>query len=248
MKFPHHAQKSILSRTVGILLTSSFVLGALPAIAQANLRLNLPNLRAPGNRESGATRSTSCIDPDENLIALVPESNYGLTQSGYPTFHFYLPPTDAPLVKFIMYDEETNDLFYEGQFSVKGDSGIVSVSLPDNGLQKPLEVGKSYIWYITVVCDPDAVDQSGNAVVEATIARTTSPSGLAQASARDLAQIYAEAGLWYDALTISAELKQAADSTSWNALLDAIELDSLIPVQVLSEETILEDRSVSVFN
>ena len=254
MKVLRHIQQSISCRTAGILISGSLLFSPLPAIAQASFQLNLPNLSAPGNRESGATRSTTCIAPQENLIALVPESNYGLTHSGYPTFYFYLPPTNAPLIKFVMYNETTNELFYEGQFSIKGNTagegraGIVGITLPNNGLQKPLEVGQSYVWYLTVVCDPDAIDQSGNAVIETTVARVGAPSEADQAPTTDLPRIYAEAGLWYDALAASAALKQVNNTASWNTLLRSVSLERLIPISMLSEETSPETTGVSGIN
>lgn len=241
MKITRHLPP-ILRRTTGLFLSSALLLGALPAIAQSNLRLNLPDLRAPGNRESGSTRSNTCIDPEDNLIALTPDSNYGLTQEGYPTFYAYLPANNAKLAKFIMYNEETNDLVYEGQFSIKGESGIVGVSLPDNGIQRPLEVGESYVWYLTLVCDPAAIDQSGNAVIEATVARVTTLGDVAGVSAEVLPSLYAEAGLWYDALDASADLKHLNNDASWNFLLNAVELDDLIPMPVLSDGLVQQER------
>ena len=236
----------MLRRAVGILLGSSLVFGTLPALGQTAFRLNLPDLQAPGNRESGATRSTTCIASNDNLVALIPESNYGLTQEGYPTFYFYLPPTDAPLVKFVVYNETTNELFYEGQFRIKGDSGILGVTLPDNGFQKPLEVDQSYVWYLSVVCNPDAIDQSANPVVEATITRVDPLAEAAQSGPEDLPRVYAEAGIWYDALSASAHLRDLDNSAAWNTLLTAVDLEGLMLMPLLSEGETANSQTASV--
>ncbi|MEM9003883.1 MAG: DUF928 domain-containing protein [Cyanobacteria bacterium P01_F01_bin.86] len=241
-----NTRKSMFRRFAGVLLGSSLLFGTLPAFGQAAFRLNLPDLRAPGNRESGATRSTTCIASNENLVALIPDSNYGLTESGYPTFYFYLPPTDAPLVKFVVYNETTNELFYEGQFRIKGESGVLGVTLPNNGLQKSLEVGQSYVWYLSVVCDPDAIDQSANPVVEAMVERVDPLPEVAQSAATDLPRVYAEAGIWYDALAASANLRQQDDGAAWNTLLNAVDLEGLILTPLLSEEASSEAQTVSV--
>jgi hypothetical protein len=243
MKGLHALNQTVLYGAAGILLSGSFIVGTLPAIAQATLQLRLPNLSAPGNRESGSTRSTSCIDPTDQLVALMPDTNYGLTQNGYPTFYFYLPPTAAEQVKFVMYNEATNDLFYEGQFRVKGDSGIVSVSLPNNGLQQPLAVDESYVWYLSVVCDVN--DPSANVVVEGTIARVAPLAAVEQAIPASLPSLYAAEGLWYDALDASASLKLQDDTTAWNTLLDAVDLNDFITVPLLTESVSGEEQILS---
>ncbi len=244
--FLFYIQYSALRPALGVLLGGSLVLSALPALGQTAFRLNLPDLRAPGNRESGATRSTTCIASSDNLVALIPDSNYGLTQSGHPTFYFYLPPTEAPLVKFVMYNEKTNELFYEGQFRIRGESGVLGVTLPDNGLQKSLEVGESYVWYLSVVCNPDAIDQSANPVVEATVERIAPLPEAEQSASADLPRVYAEAGIWYDALAASAELRPSDNGASWNTLLNAVDLEGLILTPLLSEDTAVEQSTSAI--
>ncbi|NJO66631.1 MAG: DUF928 domain-containing protein [Leptolyngbyaceae cyanobacterium RM1_405_57] len=54
--------------------------------AQASIRFNSPSLGAPGNREAGASRSAPCAASDRGLVALLPETNLGLTTQAYPTF------------------------------------------------------------------------------------------------------------------------------------------------------------------
>lgn len=226
-------------QSLGGLVAASLLLGGSglsmlqPAIAQNSIRLQLPDISAPGNRESGSTRSTSCIAADENLIALMPESNYGLTEQAYPTVYFYLPATTAEHLKFVLLNETTNELVYEGRFKVDSSGGIASISLPDNGIQQPLVVGEAYVWYVAVMCNP--ADPSADAVTEGQIARVEPLAVATEATEAELPAVYAEAGLWYDALAASAMLKQEADSTTdWNALLNAVELGDLIPVDLLS--------------
>ncbi|MDA0269167.1 MAG: DUF928 domain-containing protein [Cyanobacteria bacterium] len=219
-------------------------------MAQAGLNLNLPGLSAPGNRQSGSTRSETCIAPDAALplTALMPESNYGQTIDGYPTFFFYLPETDAESVRFVIYNETTNDLFYEGNFSPQSQSGIISLDLPDNGVQKALEVDQSYYWYLSIACNVE--DPSANIVVGGTVARVAPSAAVEQAlttaTPQQLPGIYASAGLWHDALVASAQLRQeASDSTAWSALLTAVDLENLLEVPVLSNGVTLEITAVN---
>ena len=222
-----------LSISASILLGASAVALMSPAIAQSTIQLQLPDISAPGNRESGSTRSTTCIAPNEKLVALMPESNYGLTESAYPTVYFYLPETSAEHLKFVLLNESTNELIYEGRFQIDGSAGIASVSLPSYGIQKPLAVGEAYVWYISVICNP--ADPSADVVTEGQIARVEPLEAATSATDVELPALYAEAGLWYDALAASATLKlDAEDTDDWNALLDAVELDDFIPVDLLS--------------
>ena len=229
----------------GGLLLSSSLASVRPAIAQSTIRLQLPDISAPGNRESGSTRSTTCIAADENLIALMPESNYGLTEQAYPTVYFYLPATTAEHLKFVLLNETTNELVYEGRFKVDASGGIASVSLPDNGIQQPLAVGEAYVWYVAVMCNP--ADPSADAVTEGQIARVEPLAAATEATEAELPALYAEAGLWYDALAASATLKQDVGSTTdWNALLDAVELSDLIPAELLSTTSLTRTSAAEI--
>lgn len=227
-----------------VLLGGSLLVPTGAAIAQGTIQLRLPDISAPGNRESGSTRSTSCAAPNDKLVALMPQSNYGLTQSAYPTFYFYLPETTAEHVKFVLLNETTNELVYEGRFRVVGNSGIASVSLPDNGIQQPLAVGEAYVWYIAVICNP--ADPSADIVTEGQIARVEPIATTPETPPAELPGLYAEAGLWFDALAASAVLKQDDSTAAWETLLEAVELAPLIPVELLSAAPVSETQPSSV--
>lgn len=221
----------------GLWMLGTPSLGQWSALAQAGLQLNLPDLNAPGNRESGSSRSESCLEPGESLVALMPDSNYALTRNGHPRFFFYLPPTNAEAVNFILYHEESGAVFYEGHFSIEDKSGIVSLSLPDNGLQQSLEADEAYYWYFSVVCASN--DPNRNEVVSGTVQRITpdaeTAEAIAAANPQTLPAVYAQAGLWQDALAAAAALKQDGNPAAWNALLQSVELQSIAEAPLLSE-------------
>ncbi|MGD1860665.1 MAG: DUF928 domain-containing protein [Leptolyngbyaceae cyanobacterium] len=237
-------------RRTGTMLSLSLLLGGSlsavwqAAIAQDIFRVQLPDISAPGNRESGSTRSTTCIAPNDNLVALIPQTNYGLTESAYPTVYFYLPPTTAEQVKFVLLNESTNELVYESRFAISNLSGIASISLPNNGLQQSLAVDETYVWYIAVVCEP--TDPSADVVTEGQIARVESLPTAATATAEELPRVYAEAGLWYDAIAAAAVLKQDDSTVAWNTLLNAVELTELIPVELLDGSPAATASAVTV--
>ncbi len=88
--------------------------------------------------------------------------------------------------------------------------GVYSVRLVDLGVR--LTPGVQYRWFVAVV--PDAARRSRDILAGGTIERVDGPEGLrtlvAQASRERLPFIYAEAGLWYDALAAVSELIERA--------------------------------------
>lgn len=241
-----HPRPPWMVSAVGVLVSGTVLLGGAAAIAQSGFRLNLPDvpdLSAPGNRESGSTREASCIEDEEQVIVLTPENNYGQTQAAYPTFYVYIPPSTAKFATFRMVNATTRETFYEEKYRIVGDSGIAGITLPDNGLQQPLEVGQSYYWYFGLICDETPTDGT---TVESMVTRVPTVVAAAGAETAALPGVYAEAGLWYDALAASADLKQADNDTAWDTLLRAVGLDTLIPVPFLAEALTPENAAMVV--
>ena len=229
---------------IAVMLMGGTLMGSsLAAIAQGLIQLRLPDISAPGNRESGSTRSTTCVDPKDSVVALVPDTNYGLTQAAYPTFYFYIPPTAAEEVKFVLLNDATNELVYEGRFSIQDRSGIASVSLPNNGLQQPLGINQTYVWYLAVVCDE--TDPSADIVVEAYVGRITPLPEAEGTQPSELPAFFANQGLWYDAINAAAALKISNGPSAWNTLLDAVALNELIPLPLLTDEPVANETGTN---
>jgi hypothetical protein len=193
--------------------------------AQASIRFNSPSIGAPGNREAGASRSAPCAASDRGLVALLPETNLGLTTQAYPTFFAYLPPSTATTAEFVLYHEGTDELVYSTSFEITGDAGIASIQLPQQAGQMPLEVGESYYWYFTVVCD--AADRSADMTVQGGVQRVAPDSSLLNqvqtAQPQEIPIIYAEAGIWHEALSTLVELSRAnPNDPTVNANLDEL--------------------------
>lgn len=233
--------------TLGLLTGLLVSLGGLAtASAQAKVQFNVPDIEAPGNRESAAQRSGSevCLSGPTPLLALVPETNVGLTTAAYPEFYVYVPPTQAKAARFVVVDQVTNLPIYEEEFTLKGASGgIVTVALPNNGIQQPLQVDQSYYWYFSLVCDRN--DADANPVVESTVRRVEPGDilarSLAESQPETLPTLYAEAGIWYGALSASAALSTLGEDTGrlpaqpWRDLLEAVGLASVADATLLSQ-------------
>ncbi len=185
-----------------------------PSSFQLALKFSLPSRGAPGSRSrKGAGVRGSCpplANPEEELTALVPGTNLGLTVSERPTFWFYVPysSNNHLAVEFSLQDRDGKNLLYPQNFPLAGTPGIVSIPLPET--VSPLEVGKLYHWRFTVICDPSnrLDDLTVEGGVERSLLTPELKSRLEKATPRERIAIYAENGLWFDALTNLVELRR----------------------------------------
>uniref|UniRef100_B8HY23 DUF928 domain-containing protein n=1 Tax=Cyanothece sp. (strain PCC 7425 / ATCC 29141) TaxID=395961 RepID=B8HY23_CYAP4 len=201
------------------------------------------NLGRPGNREGAATRSECKTDRKLPLTALVPLSNIGLTTDAYPTFYWYFPTDNTfKYWQFKLYrvdrggSVEETPLYQSAKQPFNGEVGLDSFSLPQSQ-GTGLDTDRDYRWEISLLCNPDEPD----AVVFADgwIRRVTpSPNletALATAQPFERYDIYAKAGLWYDALKSLMDLRQQQPNnptlnSEWMELLQsqAVQLDALV--------------------
>ncbi|WP_052128830.1 DUF928 domain-containing protein [Neosynechococcus sphagnicola] len=217
------------------------------ALRSRRVVFRLPDRGAPGSREGGAARGgcspvSASVDPSpgKKLTALMPTTNLGYTTVGFPTLFIYVPTTTATTAEFILQDQNYKEI-YKTMMPLKGTNGIVSFTLPDTGVLSPLEVGKQYHWYFTVVCDAD--EPSANVSVEGWIQRIEpSPglnSNLLKAKPDERPAVYAEAGIWYEALTALADLRRTRPNdpilaADWTDLLNSVKLDKITAEPLIS--------------
>jgi len=214
--------------------------------------LSSPNDRQPEITQPGGPRPTEDIDDpppptieqrvrrpkcgrdsELSLTALVPKNKIGRTVSDYPTFFFYLPQTHAEIAEFILQDENGNWI-YQQEFTIKNLSGVIGVSIPANTNLPPLEVGKKYTGAFVLVCDPE--DRS-NDHLEIVIVRRVEVSAnilrqLETADPRQKTFIYAENGIWQDALSTLAAARRANPNDTdlaadWESLLHSVRLGAI---------------------
>ncbi|MFK8182608.1 MAG: DUF928 domain-containing protein [Phormidesmis sp.] len=213
----------------------------------------------PGRRISGGSRSpsTACLTtPGQPVVALMPKSNLGLTLSERPTFWFSLPAisTDRTL-EFGLYDQ-SGELIYQETFDVPNKAGISSLALPNTFA--PLSAEKDYRWYLSVVCNP--ASRSEDLVVTGWIRRMQADSALrsqlADATLQERLSVYETSELWFETLTMLAELRRTvqadyhptqlpADTSQqvdalridekWRGLLESIDLTQVAAVPFSNE-------------
>lgn len=246
-----------LSLAVAVQLTTIAGLSTLVQLPQALLAQGIPqqwpakefkvpeDIGVPGRRQQAGTRG-GCLT-QKRLTALVPVESYGVTVSAYPQFLFYMPKMAevAPpqQVEFVLRDNrDDNNQVYTTTFPTTGQSGIVSISLPQKAGLPPLQLDKIYQWKFSITCNPNS--QDGNSIAVNGMIKRVKPnpilsSKLQQAKLQDKAKLYAQAGIWFDALTTLAAQRRSnprdlAVAADWQQLLQSVGLgdlaqESLVP-------------------
>lgn len=241
-----------LTLTLALSLLSSFSLSALQAAPMPSVASIFytppppPDRGAPGSRGEGASRG--CTAGSQPLMALAPEQTlsatsgaapltqvWGLTSTEHPRFWFSVPydPAKVSAIEFVLQNNQDQTL-YRTPIPVPSTPGIISVKLPST--VSGLETNQQYHWFLKVraVCEPNQATTLD--YVEGWVQRTRLDKELSdrltQATLLQQAALYAENGIWYDALTTLAELKLAqpedrAIAQDWTDLLKSVGLGNL---------------------
>lgn len=207
--------------------------------ASTGTRYVPPDRGAPSSTAGGASRGAVC-EQDQNipslpLTALRPDDTLaggiGLTLKSQPQFFVYLPQTSAKKAEFTLQDEQGNNI-YQSEFTINGQPGIVSISLPQNSIQ--LENGKNYKWYFSLICNPRnrVKDVSVNGWIRQEMPRSILANQLQNSSVIERPNIYAENSIWHEAIANLAELisQNPNDTTlinDWRTLLESAKIQAI---------------------
>ncbi len=198
----------------------------------------------PNRRSSAGSRNNSCLQTEQDAVALIPKKGTQLTTSGYPTFYFYVPPNSAQGFEFSLQDSSSDEPLYKKNFpAVTQSEGIVSVSIPHHAMPA-LATNKIYSWSLSIICDADHRDQ--DLLIEGSIQRLQPnphfSMELFKATLRDRARLYATAGFWQDTIATLAELRRyhpedLAVQKDWENLLKSIDLTEIAAVPLVPNTT-----------
>lgn len=191
-----------------------------------------PKVGLPGQRQDGggvrSAYNNACL-ADGQLTALIPPTNIGLTISEKPMLYWYVPSNGPIEVEFVL-REASGQLVEQQILELTETPGIVSLSP-----SKPLEVGKDYHWFFSLICNPN--ERAGDRFVGGWIRRVEKSAALESklVAAKDESErisIYAQESLWFDTLASLAELLRQNPNDSilvdkWEELLQTVELANL---------------------
>ncbi|MEB3211141.1 MAG: DUF928 domain-containing protein [Leptolyngbyaceae bacterium] len=185
------------------------------------------NSRSSPYRRGGFSRGESCPEGQE-ITGITPFVNTDgepieetaptyLTASHHPTFFFHVPQLPATN-GLLTVQSQSNDVspaeeyYYRTEFQLSGDAGIVGVRMPEDA--PPLQEGVDYVWRVSVACKPGDIEDSltthGGVLNFVSLSSDSTPLDL---------EAYLQAEIWQESLTILAEERYAASSST--STLDA---------------------------
>lgn len=172
-----------------------------------------PQRGAPGGRTGGGTRGPAESMPA--LAVLAPKEHTGLTINAQPVLYWYLGHAAPHPIYVTLIDRQRVQPLLEVRLEPPIQPGMHRVALADYNLR--LTPGVPYDWSVAVVLD--ATQRSQDIVVSGTIELVAPPDALvgqlAQAGTPASVRLYAEAGLWYDAIaTLSTLIDSAPQDTA----------------------------------
>lgn len=247
-----------------LLATSAVVISSIPTEA---VIFRPTGDTAPKKTTGGASRGgcfSEASEMSKSFTPLIPNPHLGFTLAERPTLFVYIPVTTAKEF-FLSLQDENGNHHYQAIIPLGNNDGVAAIKLPEDA--PPLELGKTYKWSLAMICgeylEPDSPEVTGwirrvssnessvsQQALSASLERVTSlskansnASGITQQELNNLLQdvdVLAQAGVWYDSLSLLANLRQVAPHnptliTNWQELLISVGLDHLATQPLLRE-------------
>lgn len=199
------ALSTALMLSVAILFVAPPAAGAgntAPGVAATAAVYKPPMRGAPASRVGGGTRGSGAADYVLNVLA--PDQT-GLTTQAQPTLYWYASgPSTATVEVTVIAEADELPVLTQNVNLTRG--GVQSFDLAKHGVS--LKPDTEYEWFVSEVLDPT---QRSKDVTSGGTIRRVSPDPAVQARAaaageRQAPMIYAEAGLWYDAIDAVSRL------------------------------------------
>jgi hypothetical protein len=237
------------------LLVVTFGSSSLPFIeslpAQA-VKFKPPSREAPrrttggGSRDEGQCFAKASSKTNSAIAPLIPSTQLGFTIEARPTIFVYIAKNSAREAFFSIQDENENH-HYQMSVKLPNREGIIGIQLPADA--PPLQVSKNYKWSLVTICgealEPDNPEVTGwihRVTIDDSIAKLNSSNSLK--TAIDLA----ETGVWYDTLSMLAQLRKGNPddlmlAAHWEELLASVGLGAIAQEPIVIVEDI--DRQFS---
>jgi Domain of Unknown Function (DUF928) len=226
-------------KKITALLTTLFLFSVISEPVFAQIRFKPPSTKPPVITQSAGTRG-GCIAKTQRelqfVTALVPKNNFGLTTVANPTLMVYIPKSTGKNLKMELRSPDKKQILLNQNLPVPVNGGIVRINIRD-AKSPQLEVNQNYYWKVTLVCPTKDNDSGANSIAQGWIQRIQPDAKLqdtiSKATPQTLPSIYAEAGIWFDALMNLDTLSQQQPNNrlitaNWKSLLKSGEINDAI--------------------
>ena len=169
----------------------------------------LPN--APISRLGGQKRG---IPGDSLALAVLTPEKSGLTIQEQPSLYWFLSQLTTYPIELTLTQDDSVEPILETRLSPPTQPGVQRIHLANYSVRLKPDV--EYRWFVTAV--PDAGSRSKDVLAGGLIQRIEPSANLrarlSQAGVAQAAFIYAEEGIWYDAISAISDMIDAAPNDS----------------------------------
>jgi hypothetical protein len=177
-----------------------------PASPASGVKFRPPTTGAPSVRVTGGSRGSG--DTTTTLDVLAPDDIGVTTQEQPSLFWFQSKPAEAKFELTLLQENQAKPLV-QVMVERSTEAGIQRLKLSDHGVK--LTPGVEYQWVVALITDPD--NRSSDLVASGVIKRVEPTADLkgkiAKATPAYLPSVYAEEGIWYDALSVLSDQIEA---------------------------------------
>lgn len=182
-----------------------------PATAPGMPQYKPPKRGAPTGRVAGGTRGPG---REVFVFSVLAPDHTGLTISEQPSLYWFISSSTTLPVELTVMDPQATKPILETRIPLPIQPGVHRIRLADHGVRLSPRV--PYRWSVAVV--PDTDRRSKDILAGGAIERIELQEGLsaklAQEGKTKAPHIFAEAGLWYDALAALSDLIDAAPNNT----------------------------------
>lgn len=204
---------------LGFLLAAGTCAAAEQQSPEATTVYKPPLRGAPASRIGGGTRG---LAPAAPALAVLAPDHTGHTINAQPTLYWFLSKPAPVQIEVTLLDEAGVKPVVEKVLKADMQAGIQALSLKDLGIT--LKPNEEYRWHVAMVYN--AKQRSSDVTSSGTVKLVPQPAALAsrlnQSESRRHA-VYAEEGLWYDAVdALMQRINAAPGDTRLRDELDAL--------------------------
>jgi hypothetical protein len=234
----NHKVKVLVIASLSVITTAAVFISSIPSVAQKSAtppaqnqqaasepKYKPPPRGAPGGRVGGASRGTiRATVPLPTIELLAPDGHAGLTTNPTPILYFFVSQPITWPIQFTISAPTRSNPLVEVNIPAPRRAGVYALRTADYRVR--LETGVLYTWSVSVILNPEA--RSRDIVASASLLRTAPDPATERAlggiSASQRAVLFAQAGLWYDAVAAAADVEAFDRHAALDALMDEVGL------------------------